>query len=328
MKNLIKYNLIDAVIGVTYQCNSRCVMCNIWRNQNLPSLSIEELKKLPKTLKYINLSGGEPFLHPQIVEIVKIVSKTCPRAKIIISSNGFATELIGERMKEILKIKPNIGVSLSLDGIGAKHEEVRRVSNAYQKVINTLKELQKFGLTNLRLGFTAGDYNIEHLSLVYDLAKQMGVEMTLAAVHNSDAYFKIDNNKISRLDEFQKQFSYVIRNELKTFNPKRWLRAYFTYGLLQFIKTGKRILPSLTGKASFYLDPDGNVFPSDVSGSKMGNLKNFENFDQLMQTEQAQKMISENKDQANWMICTARASIRKHPLRVAYWVLKNKLWNS
>lgn len=325
MDKLNKYNLIDAVLGITYQCNSRCVMCNIWKDQSKPTISVDEYKKLPATLRYVNISGGEPFLNPNIVEIVKIVSETCPKANIVISSNGFATELIISKMKEILKINPDIGVSLSLDGVGEKHEEVRRIPNGFQKVMNTLKELQGLGITNLRLGFTAGDYNIEHLSKVYELSKQLGVQMTLAAVHNSESYFQIDTNKIDRFDEFKKQFNYVIKKELKSFNPKRWLRAYFTYGLLQYVMTGKRILPSFVGKASFYIDPRGDVVPSDVSVEKMGNISDYDNFDQLMQSEQAQKVITENQEDT-WMICTVRAAIKKHPFKVGTWILKNKLF--
>ncbi|HEX9664510.1 MAG TPA: radical SAM protein [Patescibacteria group bacterium] len=326
MTNKINHNLIDAVIGTTYICNSRCIMCNIWQIKDQPTLTLADYRKLPKTLKYINISGGEAFMHPEIVEIVRVTAETCHQAKLTISTNGFSTDLILDRMKQILEFAPEIGVSISLDGIGEKQYEVRRIPDGYEKIMRTFKGLQKLGIANsrLRLAFTAGDYNIEHLSKVYDLTRELGIEMTLAAVHNSDNYFMIATNKITRFDEFKKEFDYVIKQELKTFKPKRWLRAYFTYGLYKFVTTGKRILPYMAGRNSFYLDPDGWVFSTTVATKRMGNLKEFNSLEDLMDASQAQEVLANDTEGHNWMICTTRAAMKSHPFRVGFWILKNK----
>lgn len=323
---MIKPKIFDAVIAVTYLCNSRCIMCNIWQIKDLPTLKAEEYLKLPPTLKDINISGGEPFLRPDLVQIIANIVRACPKANIIISTNGFSTDLIISRMKEIIKIKPDIGVSVSIDGVGEKHYEVRRIPGGFEKDLDTLRQLQEIGVRQdkLRIGFTAGDYNIDHLSKVYNLARELKIEMTLAAVHNSENYFQITTNKIDRLTRFENEFGYVIKSELATFSPKRWLRAYFAYGLLYYVKNHKRILPSYTGTNSMYLDPDGWVFPADISTRRMGNLKDFARFENLIATEQAQKVLA-GKDPANWMICTARVAIKKHKFEVGSWILKNKL---
>ena len=61
----------------------------------------------------------------------------------------------------------------------------------------TIKMLQKLGLKNLRVAYTAGDYNIGQLNPVYDIAKDLGLEFTLAAVHNSENFFSTDSNTIN-----------------------------------------------------------------------------------------------------------------------------------
>lgn len=315
---MAKYN--DAVLAVTYQCNSKCRMCNIWKMKHVPALELNEYKKLPKTLKTINISGGEPFLRPDLPELIKIIKKTCPNAQIIISSNGFATDLIIDQMKKILKIDSRIGIALSLDGIGITHEKVRGIPGGYDKVLKTLKGLKDLGITNLRFAFTAGDYNIDDLNKVYDLAEDEGIEFTLAALHNAENYFQTTDNKIDAFDKFKKEFCLLIKKELKKANPKRWLRAFFAYGLLQFVLTGKRILPCYSGVDSFFLDPLGNVYPCDVSSQKLGNLKKIKNFNEL-------KKVQKDKGCTNsWMICTVRTSIKKHPVRVGLWILKSKLF--
>lgn len=316
----------DLVLAVTYNCNSRCRMCNIWKSEPLPILALAEYKKLPGSFKDINISGGEPFLRPDLADLVEILVKKNPQARIIISSNGFATDLIKKKMTAILKIKPDIGIGISVDGIGDVHDQVRGIPGGYQKVLATIKELQKMGVKNLRLAYTAGDYNIDELAKVYALAKDLGVEFTLAAIHNADNYFNTTDNKITKLAKFKREFGWLIKQELGTWNFKRWLRAYFAYALYKFIATGKRLLPNYSGQDNIFIDPQGNVYPADVSGHIMGNLKNFKNFEDLYRSKIATEAIELEKINQNWMMCTARYAMERHALQVIGWVIIAKIF--
>lgn len=62
----------DASIILTYRCPMRCVMCNIWKNptKRTEELKAEDLRSLPQ-LKFINLTGGEPFIREDLPEIVE-----------------------------------------------------------------------------------------------------------------------------------------------------------------------------------------------------------------------------------------------------------------
>ncbi len=302
----------DLVIAVTYQCNSRCRMCNIWRKNLISDLKADVYNKIPSDLSNINITGGEPFLRSDLEEVLTVISKTSPKAAIIISSNGFATDLIIERAKRIRKIIPSFGIAISLDGIGGKHDEIRGIPGGFDKVMTTIKGLQKIGLKNLRIAFTLGDYNIDELPKVYNLSRELNIEMTLAAVHSGDNYFDAEN-RIEKKQEMAKALDWLIKRELKSFSPKRWLRAYFAFGLREFILTGKRILPDYSGKYNLFVDPYGDIYPCDISNKKMGNLIN--GFNNL-----ADAQVDEN---SNWMICTVRMAIKKHWPKFVFWLLRN-----
>ena len=64
---------IDCVIAVTYKCNSRCVMCDIWKIKDASDLNLTDFTKLPSTLLDVNLSGGETFMHVDLPAIVSVV---------------------------------------------------------------------------------------------------------------------------------------------------------------------------------------------------------------------------------------------------------------
>jgi MoaA/NifB/PqqE/SkfB family radical SAM enzyme len=307
----------DAVIAVTYQCNLRCQMCNIWKIIDHGFLPISDYAKLPATLTDINITGGEPFLRPDIVKLTATIIKTCPQAKIIFSSNGYATDLIIEKVKAILTKTKNIGIAISLDGLGQAHDKIRGMAGAYDKAVATIKKLMELGLSryDLKIAFTLNDNNVDQLKKIYQLAKELGVDFTLAAVHNSEHYFSIQSNQLTKLEEIKNVLEWLINQELKRSQPKKWLRAYFAYGLWHFIKYHQRILPDYSGYEAFFMDPKGHIYPSDASNQVLGELQNIDTI-----------TIDNNiTEPASWMVCTVRSAVKRHPLKVAGWILKNKL---
>ena len=70
----------DISIITTYRCPMQCKMCNIWKNPTDPRLEIqpEELEILPH-VKFINITGGEPFIREDLDKIEKPPELLFPR---------------------------------------------------------------------------------------------------------------------------------------------------------------------------------------------------------------------------------------------------------
>ena len=86
----------DAIVAVTHRCNARCVMCNVWKNTQTDVLQPLDMRKLPPALRTVNLTGGEPFLRPDLPEFVRQVRLRCPDAQITISTNAYLPDRIDE----------------------------------------------------------------------------------------------------------------------------------------------------------------------------------------------------------------------------------------
>ncbi|MFH1822310.1 MAG: glycosyltransferase [Patescibacteria group bacterium] len=317
---------LDATIAVTYKCNSRCRMCNIWQSKKQPELPLQAFKNLSPSLKYINISGGEPFLRKDIIEVIKKVKKASPKAQIIISSNGLATDLILNRMKNIFKIDRNIGIRISIDGREETHDKIRGIKGIYSKAMQTIAGLQKLGVNNLGLSFTIMDENIDDLMYVYNLAKEKKLQLALALVQNSDIYFNKNSNKIKYQAKVSQALSQVIKSELKSRNLKSWLRAYYDYGLKYYNETNKRLIPSGAGLDSLFISPDGNIYPSNLINLPMGNIINNE-LNNIWESDAAiatrDKIIKEYISES-WIICTIRGEMKKHLFKVLSWLVINK----
>jgi Fe-coproporphyrin III synthase len=82
-------------------CDSRCVTCSIWKNNDalklpnerqMPDALLDELyEKLPRwNPRQILLSGGEPALHPRFPEIIRRFASA--RLSVCVISNGLLLE--------------------------------------------------------------------------------------------------------------------------------------------------------------------------------------------------------------------------------------------
>ena len=320
------YKPKDATIAVTYDCNSRCRMCNIWQAKKGIEIPLKAFYNLSPNLRYINLSGGEPFLRDDLPEIVKIIKQVCPSAQIIISTNGLATEKIITAAREILAIDPGVGIRVSLDGIGQTHDKVRGIKGMYKNVWQTIDGLKYIGVDNLGVSFTVMDYNAGELREVYELARKNNLQFALALVQNSEIYFNKQNNQSASLAMIKSGLDYVINSELTSRNPKQWLRAYYDHGLKYYAEHGKRPLSSGAGFDSLFIDARGDIFPSNLINLKLGNIIDNK-LDDIWRSGQAKKArhkIKQENITENWIICTIRGEMKKHPLKIILWVIKNK----
>ena len=62
---------MEACLIVTYRCNAKCYMCNTWKHPSKRSKEIqaEIIQNIPAGLKFLNITGGEPFLASELTEL-------------------------------------------------------------------------------------------------------------------------------------------------------------------------------------------------------------------------------------------------------------------
>ena len=316
----------DAVLAVTYRCDSRCNMCNIWKLPPGMEFNMEDVKKLPSSVNDLNITGGEPFLRDDIVDMVRSVYDHCGHPRIVISTNGFQNRRIAHAAPSLKKIGRKIGIAVSLDGIGDMHDQIRGIEGGFKKIVETLTQLKKLGYSNVRVAFTAQKENVRHLGAVYDFSRQFGFQFTTSVAQNSDFYFSTKDNQQVEPGELEDELKYVMKKELGSFSPKRWLRAYFYSGVLYYNSEGRRALGCRAGRDSVFIDPNGKVFPCLTLEQEMGDVtKNT--IEEIWKSEQAEKVrkVVDKCTLACWMICTARASMKRNPVKPVLWILKNWL---
>jgi len=317
----------NAIIAITYRCNSRCLTCDIWKKKPRKEVSPSLYKKLPSSLKDINLTGGEPFLRNDLPEIVRMIKKTCPYARIIINTNGLLPQKIITITQEILKIEPRVALRISLDGLNKTHDKMRGIKGAFQKALATIEGLKKTTIKDLGISFTLTNQNTDQLLKVYKFTKENNLQLSLTLATSSDIYF--GKNKEGLRPKFDTKtndcFSLLIKKYFQSQQPKDWFRGWFANSLKDYLKTQKRPFPCLAALGFFYLDPQGNLFTCHLKNWLLGNLtkQSFRQIWNSVKRKQYQKRVNLCND--CWMICTAKNSINNNLIRVIPQVLINKL---
>lgn len=303
----------------------KCQMCNIWQNptDKAKEITAADLKSLPQ-LKFINLTGGEPFIREDLEEIVEECYRHTKR--IVISTSGWYED----RVITLAKRFPQIGIRISIEGLSNKNDELRGREGGFDRGLRTLLTLKDMGLKDIGFGCTVSNHNSADMLALYRLSRSLGMEFATAAFHNS-YYFHKNDNVITERAKVTSDFEQLIEWQLKEKHPKSWFRAFFNMGLINYIEGNRRMLPCEAGTTNFFIDPYGEVYPCNGLEEKfwkdsMGNIRQ-DDFMTIWQSEKAREVRAKvrNCPKNCWMVGTASPVMKKYITHPAKWALKNKL---
>jgi len=316
----------DVSIITTYRCQMRCKMCNIWENptDRKQEITPQDLEILP-SFKFVNITGGEPFVRNDLEDIVEVMFKKSER--IVISTSGWHT-------KKIIKMAerfPNIGIRVSIEGLSQKNDDLRGREGGFDRGLKTLLTLKEMGVKDIGFGQTVSNRNSGDLVPLYQLSKELGMEFATAAFHNS-YYFHRDDNHINEKETVINDFHELIERLLKENSPKAWFRAFFNLGLINYINDGKRMLPCQAGTANFFIEPYGDVYPCNGLEERywkksMGNIREAATFEDIWFSDAAREVrqLVNTCPKNCWMVGTAAPVMKKYIQHPIKWVAKNKL---
>ena len=305
-KNLIKPPMpVTLTFSVTNMCQSRCKTCYIWKlyldNPELKEreLKHDEIEKIFMSMGHIyffNISGGEPYLRKDLVEIVDLACKYLTPGVIHTPTNALAPKLIEKRTIEILEVmKDNncevpFTVKPSFDGVGEKLDEIRGVKGNFEKVLDTLARLKtikkQYPNLDVNLGTVISKFNFDNIVEISDYAHKLNADSYINEIaEQRSELFTVNEPITPTAEEYEKAidyFSSVIRKDLKS---KRKLSRYTQafrlvyYDLVvRTIREKRQVLPCYAGISNAHINPYGEVWPCCILGynKPMGNLRDAE----------------------------------------------------
>ena len=252
---------------ITHLCNLRCVHCyqeeyqchmtkeNFYTIVDKLELFLQDKNVMPQ----INLTGGEPLLHPDFFEFASVIRQR--KIKLGILTNG---TLIDDAMaKKISELKP-VFVQISLDGIEKTHDLIRGPGN-FQKALKGIALLKKYKIKVL-VSFTAQKGNYTEFAELAKICKQYHVDKFWW-----DRVVSDDPNLYLTSDEFQQV---VLTCNKLIHNKNPFLNYSFVSNgrSLQCLGTRDCGYHCGAGKSLLIITADGSVMPCRRLPFVVGNL--------------------------------------------------------
>src|SRR5512136_75219 len=180
-------------LEVTRRCIAKCLMCNIWRMPAVPELVAADWLKLLESpvlseLKELDITGGEPFLRNDIVELLlgigSLKSTHLKRlCSVAITTNGFLTDKVLKDVGAAIAPLEQAGVTLvfacGFDAVGEVHDRIRNFKGGWERLNTTIEGLkalrEKHPSLVLGIKTTITRYNIDELERVCQYADDKGL---------------------------------------------------------------------------------------------------------------------------------------------------------
>lgn len=277
---------------ITNRCNYACKYCIFSSGKG----SIKEELSFWKCIKtiddlwshnfqYLKITGGEPFLRDDLVEIIEYAIKK--GMKVDVSTNASMITL--KQAKKLSGLKLEM-IHVSLDGDKEVHEKVRGI-NTYDKTITGIKNLKE-SHQYIRIGTVLYKENQNRILEMIRQALELKVSEIIFSIMEPVGRMKGDN-------------SYVITRPLKAIEEEilRYQREYKNKLKINYnwsSKIDEHIETCPAGRKFIYMNHKGNIAPCSwlvtLSSTYLtkGTLKE-KNLNQLFQEETWKKFMEKKK---------------------------------
>jgi hypothetical protein len=220
-ENSIQDSITDSnILPLTSTCNTRCIFCS--HRFNPPEVRVYRTSPrspaaIKNALSFIDparpvvigesvtrVIEGEPFTHPDIVEILCLLRSAFPRTPVHITTNGI---LLNEEIALLLSRLGCITINLSLNCTGESNRDFLLGDTKAGAAVNSVKLLRKY-----RIPFNGSIVAMPHLTGWGDL------ENTISYLSMNEAEtVRIFEPGFSRLAPPELRFSQALRVELGDF---------------------------------------------------------------------------------------------------------------
>ena len=225
--------IISLRISITNRCNVNCIYCHhdgmLDSSSEMTPDEIYEICRIAKLIgvEKIRLSGGEPLVRPDIVEIVEKVASLDFR-DISITTNGIFLDKYAQNLRDAGLDRINV----SLDTLNPETYKNIVGKNVLERVKSGIIKSCEVGMYPVKINMVVMN-NINHNDIdeMFEFTKEHGVILQLIEIIESDSCDDNDfNSKYHyKLDEYEKHLA-EIADEIRVRKFMQDRKKYFIDG--------------------------------------------------------------------------------------------------
>jgi MoaA/NifB/PqqE/SkfB family radical SAM enzyme len=276
------------IYNCTFVCDARCEMCHNWKHGDRKSdLTLEQLDRVMAhdfwgAVENLNISGGEPTTRNDLPEMVELFQQRLPRLrKIGINTTGLTPHRAIPQLTRIVEFCAGKGLlfsaRVSLDGIGAIHDQVRHVQRGFDKAFETITAMQRLARrhANFQFGIASTIFatNMEDARNILAWARAHDLDIVFNMLRFTDNML---NNKSleekigfrKREEDFMREFFLERVEEESVLSGQSFMYLHYA----DMIANGYlRTMPCPFQSQGLLLNPNGSLFYCENSRA-IGNV--------------------------------------------------------
>lgn len=306
---------------LTDRCDCRCQGCLIWKRPKRPEMSPAEIGAVLRaapSLRWVNLTGGEPFLRDDMTEIAREVRAALPDLAILdFPTTGQRTEAIVESVRAMTRLGiPKLFVTCSIEGPPALHDELRGRPGAFENMIRTYVALREMPGVDVYLGMTLTARNVarvdETLAAVQARVPAAGWRDVHFNTYTESGHYYENLDATARApDDVTAVLERSLRSREASWHPTDRIEAAYLRLLPEYLRTGRSPLPCKSLRAVVFIDAGGDVHPCTVYGRRLGNVRESPLYEILdgAEARDARAVIQRDACPGCWTPCEAHPTI-------------------
>ena len=160
-----------------YNCNLACTYC---LTESAPDAARRMLDRsliskiaagaIAEGFTSFGVTGGEPFMRPDIVEILLELESYLP---VLVLSN--ATLFSGRVLEDVRRLSgKRVALQISLDSASAQENDEMRAQDNFEKVVTAIPKLVEMGI-HVRIATTGGDRTVDEDAALCALHRSFGI---------------------------------------------------------------------------------------------------------------------------------------------------------
>jgi len=177
-------------VSVTQRCNLRCFYCHR-EGETQPTYTemtpeeIERVTRIAASLEIgkVKLTGGEPLLREDIVEIVDRLSHTPRVREVAMTTNGIPLRSLAKPLKDAGLVRVNVS-------LGTLDSDVYRAIagvDAVSQILEGIREAGRVGLSPIKVNMVVlKGLNENHLQGMIDFTRENGLILQIIEFESPD----------------------------------------------------------------------------------------------------------------------------------------------
>jgi MoaA/NifB/PqqE/SkfB family radical SAM enzyme len=224
------------------KCNLKCRQCNIVEtNSRLIDMSLDQIKDMAKNIADIGggivlLTGGEPFMHPQLPEIVNAFTSQGLNVRCQTAGTKYATN---ERLRAVYDAGAR-DINVSLDSLDLNTSDyINAVPGSGENAIDAMERISNIFRNDsaiLSFGTVLSQFNYREIPSILDFAEKIGWFVSLVPVHISsydspkgfrsfNEQFCFTKDQYQQLDQLGKELVELKKAGKPLFDSERFLMS-------------------------------------------------------------------------------------------------------